>query len=151
MAWPEVQVGHYRAGLYFPRARGEMCRLPIFPDPWPQLPGKVPKQRHSRSFSIDDVNLRPSAPPTSSLDRNARSGHSFVKETAFCSSRNSYTVPSHGRQSDMNNCYTLGLPRRETEWFQTKYFFTSELFRQLQRRQQDICSSPQRGSCGSNY
>lgn len=74
-------------------------------DSCPQLPGKVPKRRHSRSFSMSEVNLGSSVPQSSlSLDRSASNRKLFLKESIFGSSRISYDVTSNSRQIVMKNC-----------------------------------------------
>ncbi|KAJ8546145.1 hypothetical protein K7X08_018728 [Anisodus acutangulus] len=105
----EVQVVNYRKGLY--REAVSTCsRINTddnhLPDSCPLLPGKGPKQRHSRSFSMREVNLGSSVPHSSpSLDRSASSRKLFIKESIFDSSRISYdVVTSNSRQAVMKNC-----------------------------------------------
>lgn len=104
----EVQVVNYRQGLYqeafstCSRRNGDDNHLP---GSCPQLPDKGPKQRHSRSLSMSEVNLGSSMPQFSpSRDRSASSRKLFLKESVFDSSRISYDVTSNSRQAVMKNC-----------------------------------------------
>ncbi|KAH0697495.1 hypothetical protein KY290_015372 [Solanum tuberosum] len=104
----EEQVVNYRQGLYqeavstFSRRNTDGNHLS---DSYPQLHGKVSKQRHSRSFSMSEVNLGSSVPQSSLfLDRSASSRKLFLKESVFGSSRISYDVTSNNRQAVMKNC-----------------------------------------------
>lgn len=104
----EVQVVNYRQGLY-QEAVSTCSRRNMednyLSDSCPQLPGKVPKRRHSRSFSMSEVNLGSSVPQSSlSLDRSASNRKLFLKESIFGSSRISYDVTSNSRQIVMKNC-----------------------------------------------
>ncbi|KAJ8567238.1 hypothetical protein K7X08_019446 [Anisodus acutangulus] len=105
----EVQVVNYRKGLY-QEAVSTCSRRNTdenhLPDSCPLLPGKGPKQRHSRSLSMSEVNLGSSVPHSSpSLDRSASSRKLFLKESVFDSSRTSYdVVTSNSRQAVMKNC-----------------------------------------------
>ncbi|CAN4082875.1 unnamed protein product [Withania somnifera] len=103
----EVQVVNYRHGLYqeavstCSRRNGDDNHLL---DSCIQLPGKGPKQRHSRSLSMSEVNLGSSMPHFSpSLDRSASSRKLFLKESVFDSSRISYNVTSNSRQAAVKN------------------------------------------------
>ncbi|MCD9641495.1 hypothetical protein HAX54_027707 [Datura stramonium] len=104
----EVQVVNYRQGLYqeavstCSRRNGDDNHLP---DSFPQLTGKGPNRRHSRSFSMSEVNLGSSVPQSSpSLDRSASSRKLFLKESVFDSSRICYDVTSNSRQAVTKNC-----------------------------------------------
>ncbi|XP_055805875.1 uncharacterized protein LOC129874595 [Solanum dulcamara] len=105
----EVQAVNYRQGLY-QEAVSTCSRRNTddnhLSDLCSQLPGKVPKPRHSRSFSMSEVNLGSSVPPHYSLylDRSASSRKLFLKESVFGSSRISYDVTSNSRQGVMKNC-----------------------------------------------
>lgn len=104
----EEQVVNYRQGLY-QEAVSTCSRLNTddnhLSDSCPQRHGKVSKQRHSRSFSMSEVNLGSSVPQSSlSLDRSASSRKLFLKESVFGSSRISYDVTSNSRQAVMKNC-----------------------------------------------
>lgn len=104
----EEQVVNYRQGLY--QEAVSICSRRItddnhLSDPCPQLHGKVSKQRHSRSFSMSEVNLGSSVPHSSlCLDRSASSRKLFLKESVFGSSRISYDVISNSRQAVMKSC-----------------------------------------------
>lgn len=104
----EEQVVNYRQGLY--QEAVSICSRRItddnhLSDSCPQLHGKVSKQRHSRSFSMSEVNLGSSVPHSSlCLDRSASSRKLFLKESVFGSSRISYDVTSNSRQAVMKSC-----------------------------------------------
>ncbi|KAL3346504.1 hypothetical protein AABB24_025108 [Solanum stoloniferum] len=104
----EEQVVNYRQGLY-QEAVSTCSRRNTdgnhLSDSYAQLHGKVSKQRHSRSFSMSEVNLGSSVSQSSlSLDRSASSRKLFLKESVFGSSRISYDVTSNSRQAVMKSC-----------------------------------------------
>lgn len=110
----EVQVVNYRQGLY-QEAVSTCSRRNTddnhLSDSCSHLPGKVPKPRHSRSFSMSEVNLGSSVPPHSSLylDKSASSRKLFLKESFFGSSRISYDVTSQGVMKNCNDSLIDGL------------------------------------------
>ncbi|XP_059293685.1 uncharacterized protein LOC132046887 [Lycium ferocissimum] len=104
----EVQVVNYRQGLYQEAvstcSRRNMDDIHL-PDSCPQFHGKGPKQKHSRSLSMSEVNLGSSVPHSSpSLSRSASSRKLFLKESVFDSSRICYDVTSNSRQTVTKNC-----------------------------------------------
>ncbi|XP_016442678.2 uncharacterized protein LOC107768084 [Nicotiana tabacum] len=104
----EVQVVNYRQGLYqeavstCSRRNADDNHLP---DSCSQLRGKGPKQRHSRSLSLSEVNLGSCVSRLSpSLHRSASSRKLHLKESVFDSSRFSSDNTSNSRQAVIKYC-----------------------------------------------